>query len=58
MRRKVEELNDENQKLTQQATIDALTGIGNRAALQQKLDQEFAAANNLILLPLDEILNE
>lgn len=57
VRRQVEELNDENQKLAHQATVDALTSIGNRAALQQRLDREFAAAaksgNPVYMLLLD-----
>jgi two-component system, cell cycle response regulator len=40
VRRKVDELSDQNCKLTQQATTDALTGIGNRAAMERRLQEE------------------
>lgn len=58
-RRQVEELNDRNARLAQQATTDALTGIGNRAALEQKLEEACTHALRqrcplgLLLLDLD-----
>lgn len=39
-----EELQQVNRKLTELATVDPLTGILNRRALRQRIDQELAAA--------------
>lgn len=39
-----EELQDANRKLTELATVDPLTGILNRRALRQHIDQEMSAA--------------
>jgi len=43
-RRKVEELHDQNRELAQQATTDALTGVANRAALEQYLKEDCVKA--------------
>ncbi len=58
-RRQVEELHDENTRLSRQATTDALTGIANRAMFQERLEQECARASGgrdclgLLLLDAD-----
>jgi len=56
---KIEELNDEKNKLAQQAMTDALTGVGNRAAFDQRLADECERADRcahtlgLLMLDLD-----
>ncbi len=58
-RRQMEALNDQNARLAQQAMTDALTGIANRAALDQQLQEACQAASQrshglgLLLLDLD-----
>lgn len=58
-RRQVEELNDQNRELAQRAATDELTGIANRAALDQRLREacDRAARESrplgLIILDLD-----
>ncbi|GMU23397.1 MAG: hypothetical protein AMXMBFR13_34750 [Phycisphaerae bacterium] len=58
-RQKVEQLNQENQQLAQKATTDALTGVANRAALEERLKSACSEASReqralgLLLLDLD-----
>jgi len=58
-KQQVAELNDQNRQLAEQATTDALTGVANRAALEQRLvkDCERCLADHkpigLIMMDLD-----
>ncbi len=59
VRQQVEQLNSRNQELAQRVVTDALTGVGNRAAFEERLALECEAARadgtslGLLLLDLD-----